>query len=76
MDIKDEQWEVIKPLIVEPPKRPDGKGRPRLRRDAEEIGTKNTFSASGKRHPVDSPYRGTVAPTSRGAVPFFPDLSA
>ena len=26
MDLTDEQWDVIKPLIPEPPKRPDGRG--------------------------------------------------
>jgi transposase len=29
MDLTDEQWEIIKPLIPQPPKRPDGRGRPR-----------------------------------------------
>ena len=28
MDLTDEQWAVIQPLIPDPPKRPDGKGRP------------------------------------------------
>ena len=28
MDLTDEQWFVIRPLIPDPPKRPDGKGRP------------------------------------------------
>ncbi len=35
MDLTDEQWEMIKPLIPGPPKRPDGRGRPR--RDNREI---------------------------------------
>jgi len=35
MDLTDEQWDVIKPLIPQPPKRPDGRGRPR--RDNREI---------------------------------------
>lgn len=35
MDLTDEQWDVIKPLIPKPPKRPDGRGRPR--RDDREI---------------------------------------
>ena len=35
MDLTDEQWEIIKPLIPEPPKRADGRGRPR--RDNREI---------------------------------------
>lgn len=35
MDLTDEQWDVIKPLIPEPPKRTDGRGRPR--RDDREI---------------------------------------
>lgn len=35
MDLTDEQWEVIKPLIPQPPKRPDGRGRPR--RDNREV---------------------------------------
>jgi transposase len=35
MDLTDEQWEIIKPLIPQPPKRPDGRGRPR--RDNREI---------------------------------------
>ena len=35
MDLTDEQWDIIKPLIPEPPKRPDGRGRPR--RDNREI---------------------------------------
>jgi transposase len=35
MDLTNEQWDVIKPLIPEPPKRPDGRGRPR--RDNREI---------------------------------------
>lgn len=30
MDIKNEQWEIIKPLIIEPSRRPDGKGKPRI----------------------------------------------
>ena len=29
MDLTDEQWEVVKPLIPAPPKRSDGRGRPR-----------------------------------------------
>jgi transposase len=28
MDLTDEQWAVISPLIPDPPRRPDGKGRP------------------------------------------------
>ena len=28
MDLTDAQWEILGPLIPEPPKRPDGKGRP------------------------------------------------
>ena len=28
MDLTDEQWAVLKPLIPEPPRRPDGRGRP------------------------------------------------
>lgn len=35
MGLTDEQWEIIKPLIPEPPKRPEGRGRPR--RDNREI---------------------------------------
>ena len=35
MDLTDEQWEIVKPLIPQPPKRPDGRGRPR--RDNREI---------------------------------------
>lgn len=34
MDLADEQWGVIKPFIPEPPKRSDGRGRPR-RNDRE-----------------------------------------
>jgi transposase len=30
MDLTDEQWAVVKPLIPKPPKRADGKGRPRI----------------------------------------------
>lgn len=30
MDLTDEQWEVVKPLIPTPPKRSDGRGRPRI----------------------------------------------
>ena len=30
MDLTDEQWEVVKPLIPVPPKRSDGRGRPRV----------------------------------------------
>ena len=29
MDLTDEQWNVLQPLIPVPPKRPDGRGRPR-----------------------------------------------
>jgi transposase len=29
VELTDEQWEIIKLLIPEPPKRPDGRGRPR-----------------------------------------------
>jgi transposase len=29
MDLTDEQWEILKPLIPEPPPREDGRGRPR-----------------------------------------------
>ena len=29
MDLTDEQWEVLEPLIPEPPRRADGRGRPR-----------------------------------------------
>ena len=35
MDLTDEQWEIIKPLIPDPPRRPDGRGRPW--RDAGEV---------------------------------------
>ncbi len=28
MDLTDEQWAVVKPIIPEPPRRPDGRGRP------------------------------------------------
>ncbi len=28
MDLTDEQWEVLQPLIPEPPRREDGRGRP------------------------------------------------
>jgi transposase len=28
MDLTDEQWDVLKPLIPTPPRRPDGRGRP------------------------------------------------
>jgi transposase len=28
MDLTDEQWEVLEPLIPEPPRREDGRGRP------------------------------------------------
>ncbi|MFZ6019766.1 MAG: IS5 family transposase [Chloroflexota bacterium] len=35
MDLTDEQWDVIKSLIPEPPQRADGRGRPR--RDDREI---------------------------------------
>lgn len=28
-ELTDEQWEIVEPLIPEPPKRADGKGRPR-----------------------------------------------
>ena len=30
MDLTDEQWTVVQPLIPEPPKRTDGRGRPRI----------------------------------------------
>lgn len=30
MDLTDEQWQVVKPFLPVPPKRADGKGRPRL----------------------------------------------
>lgn len=35
MDLTDEQWEVIKPLIPNPPRRADGRGRPW--REAREV---------------------------------------
>jgi len=35
MDLTDEQWSIIQPLIPEPPKRADGKGRPW--RDARDV---------------------------------------
>jgi transposase len=28
MDLTDDQWLIIQPLIPDPPRRPDGKGRP------------------------------------------------
>ena len=28
MDLTDEQWEILEPLIPDPPRREDGKGRP------------------------------------------------
>ena len=28
MDLKDEQWAIIEPLIPKPPRHPDGRGRP------------------------------------------------
>ncbi len=30
MDLKDEQWELVKPLLPQSPRRADGKGRPRV----------------------------------------------
>jgi transposase len=30
MDLKDEQWAVVEPLLPKPPRREDGKGRPRV----------------------------------------------
>jgi transposase len=30
MDLTDEQWQVVEPLIPVPPRRPDGRGRPRI----------------------------------------------
>lgn len=30
MDLTDEQWAVVEPLIPRPPRRPDGRGRPRV----------------------------------------------
>ena len=30
MDLTDEQWTVVQPLIPAPPKRADGRGRPRI----------------------------------------------
>ena len=35
MDLTDEQWSIIQPLIPDPPRRPDGRGRPW--RDARDI---------------------------------------
>ena len=35
MDLTDKQWEILQPLIPEPPQRKDGRGRPR--RDNREI---------------------------------------
>ena len=35
MDLTDEQWSVIRPLIPEPTRRKDGKGRPW--RDSREV---------------------------------------
>ncbi len=35
MDLTDEQWAILQPLIPEPPRRPDGRGRPW--RDAREV---------------------------------------
>ena len=35
MDLTDEQWTILQPLIPEPPRRPDGRGRPW--RDAREV---------------------------------------
>ncbi len=37
MDLTDEQWSIIQPLIPDPPRRPDGKGRPW--RDSREVMT-------------------------------------
>jgi transposase len=31
MDLKDEQWEVVKPLLPKPARRTDGRGRPRVK---------------------------------------------
>jgi hypothetical protein len=28
MDLTDDQWVIIQPLILDHPRRPDGKGRP------------------------------------------------
>ena len=30
MDLKDEQWAIVEPLLPKPPRRGDGKGRPRV----------------------------------------------
>ena len=35
MELSDEQWTILEPLIPEPPRREDGKGRPR--RDSREV---------------------------------------
>jgi transposase len=39
VELTDEQWDIIKPLIPEPSKRPDGRGRPR--RDNRDIFTRD-----------------------------------
>jgi transposase len=28
MDLTDDQWLIIQPLVPDPPRRPDGRGRP------------------------------------------------
>jgi len=35
LELTDEQWQVLEPLILEPPRREDGKGRPR--RNSREV---------------------------------------
>ena len=35
MDLTDEQWEVLEPLIPDPARRPDGRDRPR--RDSRDV---------------------------------------
>jgi transposase len=61
MDLTDEQWDILEPLIPTPHRREDGRGQTLAR-----------SSRCPERHPVDIAHRSTLERPSR-ALPSLPE---
>jgi transposase len=69
MDLKDEQWAVVEPLLPKAPRRADGKGRPRVDDRAILNGILWVYAGWFARiHPQDRP--GSLDHSRRGCLGF------